>query len=71
MEPTISASALWERMAAWDEELRGEKPSERPQVTYGTRPTGPPLSRPAIPAADPIVALIDALSPSVRCADAR
>lgn len=38
MEPvTINASVLWERMAAWDEELRGEKPAERPQVTYGTR----------------------------------
>lgn len=37
MEPaTINASVLWERMAAWDEELRGEKPAERPQVTYGT-----------------------------------
>lgn len=35
MEPPISAAVLWERMAAWDEELRGEKPSERPQVTYG------------------------------------
>lgn len=35
MEPQISAAGLWERMAAWDEELRGEKPSERPQVTYG------------------------------------
>lgn len=38
MDTTLSAAQFWDRINAWDDELRGEKPApERPQVHYGIR----------------------------------